>query len=57
MRAARESGVAVNQRFRELIGSDICQKELITLRLGMFKDVLPLPTREQKRNRTLSVAL
>jgi hypothetical protein len=48
--------VSPSERIRELIGSDIRQKELITLQLGMFKDILPPPTREEKRSRTLNVA-
>jgi hypothetical protein len=40
---------SVRARLFKLIGSEIHQPELIALRRGLFKDILPAPTREEKR--------
>jgi hypothetical protein len=43
---------SVAARFRGILGNDICQNELISLRQGLFKDILPPLTRDEKRTKT-----
>jgi hypothetical protein len=46
----------VLERLKCIIGSEIRQNELITLRRGLFKDILPQMTRDEKRNKSINVS-
>jgi hypothetical protein len=55
---SRSGGVgSVEGRFRAIIGANVRQSELISIRQGsLFKDILPKLTRGEKRTKTLNLA-
>jgi hypothetical protein len=53
--ATRSAGT-VAARFRAMLGSDLRQDELLTLRRGLMESLFPAPNRDEKRMKAVMVA-